>query len=444
MGAITGFNLAKSVLGLMGNASSAVGAGFIALCYIFLLPVGSHFRHKLILNLAIADFMNATIGTFNQCYLLYTGATFPAGPSCTGVGTLVQISVQAIDVSILAIAIVTVMAIVKPRAFEHWSATRSYLAVASIWILPLTTALSAAAAGLYEPATGGWCWIKPKPAYLRYVLTHGWRFVIIAIIFGLYIYLYIFLRSHFKELSSASGGGGSVSAGSRIGEFRRKMSASLSSKLRGGNGDDDDEGVALREMPPRTPNPGYNAGKDVHWQNSSISSPSKPLPPLPALAPSAIHVQTTINMSSPTPPPASTPRFYHPSPSISYPSPSTASTKFTNTTATTSSASTTLKPFDNSNAHAQKLARIRKVLLMRAYPTWFVVLWIPGIANRMVEATGGVSPPWLILLQSSTSYIGLANAITYGWNEGIMRELKRKIDRRRRSGDMRLDGGVFA
>lgn len=52
--ALTGIDLAKSIVGLIGNILSASGAGFIAICYIFVLPISSHFRHKLILNLAIA------------------------------------------------------------------------------------------------------------------------------------------------------------------------------------------------------------------------------------------------------------------------------------------------------------------------------------------------------------------------------------------------------
>ena len=50
----------------------------------------------------------------------------------------------------------------------------------------------------------------------------------------------------------------------------------------------------------------------------------------------------------------------------------------------------------------------------------YVVLWIPGLINRIVEASGNKSYV-MALLQTSTAFIGLANAITYGWNEGIAR-----------------------
>ena len=102
------------------------------------------------------------------------------------------------------------------------------------------------------------------------------------------------------------------------------------------------------------------------------------------------------------------------------------------TTFATTSATSSNPKFDTSAEHAERLQKIRKVLLMRAYPTWYVILWIPGLANRLVEATGHVSPKWLVILQSGTSYIGFANAVTYGWNEGILRELRRKMDQYRR------------
>src|ERR1700730_10505298 len=49
---ITGLPLAVSVIEFIGSTSSFVGATFIIFCYL-LLPIKRHFRHTLILNLAI-------------------------------------------------------------------------------------------------------------------------------------------------------------------------------------------------------------------------------------------------------------------------------------------------------------------------------------------------------------------------------------------------------
>lgn len=67
--------------------------------------------------------------------------------------------------------------------------------------------------------------------------------------------------------------------------------------------------------------------------------------------------------------------------------------------------------------HAQVEREVRRMLLLNAYPVAYVLLWLPGIINRIVEAATGNSPRWLLILQSSTQFVGLANALTYGFNE---------------------------
>lgn len=58
----------------------------------------------------------------------------------------------------------------------------------------------------------------------------------------------------------------------------------------------------------------------------------------------------------------------------------------------------------------------KTLLLLSGYPLFYVVLWLPGIANRVAEATGHPVRV-LAILQASTTYIGFANAVTFGWNE---------------------------
>lgn len=69
------------------------------------------------------------------------------------------------------------------------------------------------------------------------------------------------------------------------------------------------------------------------------------------------------------------------------------------------------------NRHARVGREVRRMLLLNAYPVAWVVLWLPGIANRLVEAAAGSSPRWLRIMQSTTQYVGLANALTYAFNE---------------------------
>ena len=73
---------------------------------------------------------------------------------------------------------------------------------------------------------------------------------------------------------------------------------------------------------------------------------------------------------------------------------------------------------------------IQRVLLLNAYPLAYIILWIPGIANRLIEATGHSSTVMQIL-QASTQLVGLANALTYGWNERVAKQLKERFSKNR-------------
>lgn len=59
---------------------------------------------------------------------------------------------------------------------------------------------------------------------------------------------------------------------------------------------------------------------------------------------------------------------------------------------------------------------IWKMLLLNMYPITYLLLWIPGIANRVAEGMGH-QVRVLVILQSSTQFIGLANASVYMYKE---------------------------
>lgn len=69
---------------------------------------------------------------------------------------------------------------------------------------------------------------------------------------------------------------------------------------------------------------------------------------------------------------------------------------------------------------------VNRMLLLNAYPILYIILWMPGIINRLVEASGHKSHV-LTVLQSSTQFIGLTNAITYGFNEHLRKTVKGDI-----------------
>ncbi|PUU74047.1 G protein-coupled glucose receptor regulating Gpa2-domain-containing protein [Tuber borchii] len=316
--------LAICVTTLIGSLLSALGSGFICLCYL-LLPLKPHFRHRLIQSLAIADFLNATSNAASGIYILARDRELPEGIACRMNGLVTQITVQATDLSILAIAIVTVWVVTNPGTFGAWSTRKAVLAVCFIWVLPFITGFTALGKDWYHPVSGNWCWIQKKPVYLRYALTHGWRFFVIISVIVMYTYLHFFLRSHYKELRDAAG--------------------------------------------------------DLHADAGAL----------------------TVDLSN-----------SH-----------SADEKYEN------------DENDKRKTHTQKPSHrdpdyggeVKKVFLMRAYPFFYVILLIPGIANRMVEASGRSSKVTQ-LLQASTQFVGLANAITYGWNEKILGELRERFGRR--------------
>ncbi|OOO09562.1 Glucose receptor Git3, C-terminal [Aspergillus oryzae] len=79
-----------------------------------------------------------------------------------------------------------------------------------------------------------------------------------------------------------------------------------------------------------------------------------------------------------------------------------------------------------------RYAEVRRVMLLNGYPAFYVLLWIPGLLNRLLESLGH-KVRWLQILQASTQFIGLANAFTYSYNEGFRRQIRSLIARQRRS-----------
>jgi hypothetical protein len=65
----------------------------------------------------------------------------------------------------------------------------------------------------------------------------------------------------------------------------------------------------------------------------------------------------------------------------------------------------------------RKKRRVIRAAILRlvAFPTVYVILWLPGVFNRILEASGIVSPV-AYFLQSFTQLIGFADAALCMWN----------------------------
>ncbi|KAM0215655.1 hypothetical protein ACHAQD_008217 [Fusarium lateritium] len=63
---------------------------------------------------------------------------------------------------------------------------------------------------------------------------------------------------------------------------------------------------------------------------------------------------------------------------------------------------------------------IKRMMLLNGYPFMYVLLWTPGLVNRLLEALGTpVSATTIAALNMSTQFIGFANAATYGFNHHL-------------------------
>ncbi|KAL3425130.1 hypothetical protein PVAG01_04411 [Phlyctema vagabunda] len=357
---------------LTGSLLSILGTTFILVCYI-ILPQKRHIRHALITNLTIADFINAVNNASSGLWVVANKRALSASPGCTANGFIGQLSIQAVDCSILIITVVTLFIVTSSKSTADFSLRTIILFCAAAWILPIITSCIALGRGYYGPASSNWCWIQERPIYLRYIFTHGWRFVFIAIIAAICIYIQIYIYRHIRKMNEMSYGTSLQNNTSNTLRDRRRSSAKVDYSV---NYQSDSHepmvGLALEHSTPegsilKTDSivPGSPRQSFAqHWRSSFVSVKREPQIEVPAPAPG--------------------------------------------------------------RSRSQQNKMIQKAMLLHAYPILYIILWIPGISMRIVQATGGKSYA-LSVLQASTQFIGFANALTFGWNERIGRQLRNKF-----------------
>jgi hypothetical protein len=237
------------------------------------------------------------------------------GPWCVTNGFIEQLSVQAVDCSIFLISFTLFHIVTRsPSILSRPPLRLTLLLVAAPWVLPLITSIIALTKHFVHPVSGNWCWIQERPRYLRYALTHGWRFLIIILVVVMGIYTRVYVKRHPVKLQ---------------GSQEHIVSQPEQQQVRGS--------LDIEVLPPEK--------QDGHEPVSEQE--------------------------------------------------------------------------DLRESHDSALAasELQKVMLLSSYPVYYIILWIPGIANRLVEAIVGQAPRWLTILQASTQFVGLANAVTFGWNE---------------------------
>ncbi|EPS43081.1 hypothetical protein H072_2936 [Dactylellina haptotyla CBS 200.50] len=433
----TAWAWAIGIANLVGSILSFFGSGFIAFTYL-ILPIKRHFRHSLILNLAIADFITSTNNSISGGWRLINKRDIPPGTSCTVNGFLEQLAVQATDTSILAIAIVTFWSLTRPnKVQETLPRATTILICCATWVLPIITACIALYLRRYSPVSGNWCWLAIKPTYYRYALMHGWRFAFIFTEIILYTYLHVYLRRRFADIMKATRNSFSEASlrpsPSWVSEPNTSPTTPKSTteaqvhpievpprpgtiQDRDGTWFDDDSEEELMQYDPaahvESPGPGEKQGLPKIFDNIQPDLRSPMSDASTVMSPTAVRRRRRklrFNFSHP---------FAH---------------RSTNDDDLGDQEDPRKK---NKNSTFARSRRVRRVLLLNAYPAMYILLWIPGIINRIVEASGGHSDV-TTFLQASTQFIGLANALTYGWNERVGKQLREHLEVRTSGRDQR-------
>ncbi|KAF5483146.1 hypothetical protein CGCA056_v015096 [Colletotrichum aenigma] len=397
------FNVLVASLTLMGSSLSFLTT-FGALISIGLQRTRRRsLRHILILNLMVAEFINSGNNTVSGIiYIRDRGLR--RGTACVLNSVIGQLSVQASDFSILAIAIATLLVVKQKTSMAEGTFLERVSICFCVWIVPIATSVAAAAIGVVGPVSGNWCWITWDRPDLRFALTYVWRLWIMFATVSIYAYVWWYLGQRLRPAAMAPASLG----------WTRSLTTTAA---------------------PLTARQTTVSRLDVDWPRPQVAAMGGGHPPrtaeplgydLPPLATDATALPVTRCLTSDS----STRSMLSPCNSQpwgddyladSRPSSSRdvgASDKVTlpNLTA----AATAHHSIDEQTRRLER--RIKRMMLLNSYPILYILLWIPALVNRVMEASGVESHGLLLAaLQSSSQFIGFANAVTYCLHESLER-----------------------
>jgi len=234
----------------------------------------------------------------------------------------------------------------------------------------------------FGPVSGNWCWIKRDRLALRYGLGHGWRFSVILGIFVIYVCIIKKLRRQYS--------------------WRRRYTYGGHARI---NTESTDVGQSSAKREFVIPEPSLDHGLLRYGGNmfgrSKIVNLSEGPQSDGLLAAPTAHVRSDGQYTA----------------TIHDHKLAQSLLRIESVQKSDTRANRSLQP-------AFKDDRIRIVAQMTVYPTLYVLLWIPGIVNRGVEASGRTSVA-LQYLQAGAQLIGLADAIVFAAQQKIWRATHR-------------------
>lgn len=343
------------------------------------------------------DFINSLNNSISGSIYVSTHDLKP-GAACTFNGWIGQLSVQATDFSILAIGIATLLVVRGRTRLDSIPKITRILLCLSIWMMPLTSSTVVTGLGEMKPVSGNWCWISKDRPDLRYGFTHAWRILIIFITVCIYIYIYQYLSRHFRSLV-------------------------MPSVLTKSTQKDEQSDWTWTNDP--TKNRIDNSEPQTRFDNHHVEL-CIPVDGHGIKRPDIVASSTTRCQS-------------HDDPNISsiYQYASDGNSEISHTRESQNlnipRRNEMLGESENSAARNQGGSgwrrdsvetEIKRMLLLNGYPIMYVILWIPGLTNRALEASGRPSSSRVLAaLQCSTQFVGFANAVTYGLNREMRKML---------------------
>ncbi|KAF4416067.1 hypothetical protein CGGC5_v013090 [Colletotrichum fructicola Nara gc5] len=363
------FNVLVASLTLMGSSLSFLTT-FGALISIGLQRTRRRsLRHILILNLMVAEFINSAKNTVSGIiYIKDQG--LQRGTACVLNSVIGQLSVQASDFSILAIAIATLL-VVKQKTSMAEGTFRERISICfCVWLVPIATSVAAAGIGVVGPVSGNWCWITWDRPDLRFALTYVWRLWIMFATVFIYAYVWWYLGRRLRPAAMAPDSlgwtGGSTSTASLL------AARQTTTNRLGVDWPRPQTAATGGRHPPRTRQPlTYN------------------LPPLPTDA-TAFHVTRCLikDSNSRSMPSRCNSRSWGDDCPADCRSSSRRDVGTGNEVVlpNITAAATAHHSIDEQSRRLER--RIKRMMFLNSYPILYILLWIPGLVNRVMEACG--------------------------------------------------------
>ncbi|KAK7626111.1 G protein-coupled glucose receptor regulating Gpa2-domain-containing protein [Phyllosticta citricarpa] len=468
-----GYDSAVNIPTLIGSVLSTIATFTVLVSYLIFSQQKRSFRHALVFNLAVAEFVNSLNNSISGLFIVNHHRDLEKGLACDANGYIGHLTVQAADFSILAIALVTLFTVIRKTYLPETSVVSKVLICASVWVVPLVTSSTAISLDAVQPIGGNWCWIAKQRVALRYALGDGWRVAIILSTSFIYLHIYTYVRRHFKgikELQEVMSDSVQpqdssprpmpfshpnepleleldLAKPSRV-EYRPETCLAIPEV---------DESFTIPNKDryltaPSTPDLFADGSSDRTYPTgaaATVSGDDLEAGSISTLRPSgsgsppdmttSLHRPTTDDSSRPLASPSLDMTFEYAgmlAPSSIRHKPSQTLT-LAESIASSSAAPPPADVYSPTSIHAYMATQtsqrnaavereVRRMLLLNAYPIMYIVLWIPGITSRLTEAALGYRVRWLAVAAASTQYVGLANAVTYGWNEHMRSVVRRE------------------